>query len=653
MKLNRTLAGKILLILSCLISLTLFALSFVGIAHMTQRQVYLLSEEKANENQFFSRMQAISHELLSGYWGGGIFYTDYARHEESNLLVQVKDEKGEVLYQNFSQEAPAFLFTQDYVLRSYEIEDDRVNYDIFKKEEPRSPHDIYWRADQPIPFKESVFTIAASLKEDLPYWDIFRFDHIYLHLLYTLRLWIYPIALLLLILHILSFVALVRAAGKRNGTEEIHTGPFYGIPFDLLFCLNLVALSLYYILIDDLYYYRSLAAILLFPLAYLSILGLILSACVRIRKNTLWQNCICSYIFIWIIKCLKSLWKILKSQNVRLKQIYHSLSLVWRTALFLLLLTFLQFILIMLFWDHSGIRFFLWIVHKMITIPVLLYLAVTLRTLQKAGIALANGDLHYKTNTEGMFWDFKQHGEHLNNLGKGLILAVEERMHSERMKTELITNVSHDLKTPLTSIINYAGLIAQEKCENEKITQYSEVLVKKSENLKRLIEDLVEVSKASTGNLEVQLSPCDPNIFLTQASGEYEEKLHQANLPLIVQGTEKEVKILADGRRMWRIFDNLMNNISKYAQSGTRVYLTLEVQNGQAVFTFKNISRDPLNISQEELLERFVRGSKARTTEGNGLGLSIARSLTELQKGQLHLAIDGDLFKVILSFPTL
>ena len=230
-------------------------------------------------------------------------------------------------------------------------------------------------------------------------------------------------------------------------------------------------------------------------------------------------------------------------------------------------------------------------------------------------------------------------------------LAVEERLKSERMKTELITNVSHDIKTPLTSIINYATLIGNESCENEKIIEYSTVLVRQSERLKRLIEDLVEASKASTGNLDVLLSPCDPSIFLTQAGGEYEEKLQRAELTLVIKQPEQEVQIMADGRRMWRVFDNLMNNICKYAQSGTRVYLTLEIIRKNAVITFKNTSRDPLDISEAELMERFVRGDTSRNTEGNGLGLSIAKSMVELQNGSLHLLIDGDLFKVALSFP--
>ena len=230
-------------------------------------------------------------------------------------------------------------------------------------------------------------------------------------------------------------------------------------------------------------------------------------------------------------------------------------------------------------------------------------------------------------------------------------MAVEERLKSERMKTELITNVSHDLKTPLTSIINYASLIGEQKCENQTIMEYSKVLVRQSERLKRLIEDLVEASKASTGNLEVNLTDCEASVFVTQASGEYEEKLKNNDLTLVVDLPEKELHILSDGRRMWRIFDNLMNNICKYSQKGTRVYLSLQQIGEDAVFIFKNTSSAQLNMSEEELMERFTRGDSSRNTEGNGLGLSIAKSMAKIQNGELKLMIDGDLFKAILSFP--
>ena len=251
-----------------------------------------------------------------------------------------------------------------------------------------------------------------------------------------------------------------------------------------------------------------------------------------------------------------------------------------------------------------------------------------------------------------MYGDFKDFADSLNNINEGLSVAINEKMKSERFKTELITHVSHDIKTPLTSIINYVDLIKKEEPENENIREYIDVLDRQSSRLKKLIEDLMEASKASTGNLAVKLSVCEAGVLLSQTVGEFDERLKAAGLTPVVNIPETPIKIMADGRHLWRVFDNLMNNICKYSQVGTRVYLDVSERDGKAQITFRNISKYELNITGEELTERFVRGDKSRNTEGSGLGLSIAKSLTELQNGSLKIEIDGDLFKVTLTFDT-
>jgi len=228
--------------------------------------------------------------------------------------------------------------------------------------------------------------------------------------------------------------------------------------------------------------------------------------------------------------------------------------------------------------------------------------------------------------------------------------STEERMKSERFKTELITNVSHDIKTPLTSIINYVDLLEKEELHNETAQEYLEVLERQSSRLKKLIEDLIEASKASTGNLPVHLERLEAGIFMTQTVGEFEEKTKAVGLDLVIEKPETPVYIMADSRHFWRVIDNLMNNICKYAQSGTRVYINLEVKEAQVSITFRNTSKYPLNISSDELMERFVRGDASRNTEGSGLGLSIANSLMDLMGGTFRLYVDGDLFKVVLGF---
>ena len=280
------------------------------------------------------------------------------------------------------------------------------------------------------------------------------------------------------------------------------------------------------------------------------------------------------------------------------------------------------------------------------------YLApITANSVSEAAARLADGELSYKVNTRGMLFDEKQLGESLNRLGDGMNIAVEERLKADRMKTELITNVSHDIKTPLTSIVSYTELLKAEEGLSEQGKEAVDVLSRQSERLTRLIDDLVEASKASSGTLDVALAPCDAAVFVAQAAGEYGERLRDAGLTLLTKVPEEPIRIMADGRRMQRIFDNLMNNIGKYSLPGTRVYLDLEKKGQRAVFQFKNTSREPLNVSADELLERFVRGDSSRHTEGNGLGLYIAQRLTELQGGTLQIQVDGDLFKVVLSFP--
>ena len=308
-----------------------------------------------------------------------------------------------------------------------------------------------------------------------------------------------------------------------------------------------------------------------------------------------------------------------------------------------------EFVALVSFRDRSTLAL-LWFLKKLILVPTVLFIGIGLRKLQTGGKKIAAGDLGYQVDTKYLFWDFKGHGENLNSISQGMSKAVDERMKSERLKTELITNVSHDIKTPLTSIINYVDLIKKEDVEDETLKEYISVLNRQSARLKKLIDDLVEASKASTGNIEVNRVRTEIGILLTQTVGEYEEKLKENGLELILKKPEDEIFILADGRLLWRVFDNLMNNICKYAQPSTRAYINLDKEDKQAVITFRNISKYPLNISSDELLDRFIRGDSSRNTEGSGLGLSIAKSLTELLNGTLDLYVDGDLFKVVVKF---
>lgn len=294
-----------------------------------------------------------------------------------------------------------------------------------------------------------------------------------------------------------------------------------------------------------------------------------------------------------------------------------------------------------------GVLFVIW---KAVEFYLLLRVTAELNQLKLGGERVANGDYSHPIDTSRMHKHFKEHGDNINNVGQGISKAVEEQMKSERFKTELITNVSHDIKTPLTSIINYVDLIKKENVTDPTLQEYVEVLDRQSNRLKKLIEDLIEASKASTGALSVNMEPVDAAVILDQVVGEFREKLEARGLSVVVNAQQPPVMILADGRHLWRVMDNLMGNIAKYTQTDTRVYIDMKKEGGWVQMTFRNISREQLNISSQELMERFVRGDSSRNTEGHGLGLNIAQSLTKLMGGNLHIEIDGDLFKVKLFF---
>lgn len=316
------------------------------------------------------------------------------------------------------------------------------------------------------------------------------------------------------------------------------------------------------------------------------------------------------------------------------------------------------------YYDDAGAG--LLIILKLICAFCYLVFVCMMHELFKGGEKLKNGEYDYVVNTKYMFGAFKKHGENLNHINEGVQIAVEERMKSERMKTELITNVSHDIKTPLTSIINYVDLLQKENIEKELEASYIEVIARQSARLKKLIVDLVDASKASTGNVKVELVPMDANMLVEQVMAEYVDKLAEKNISIVMNLSKDRAGIQADGRHLWRVFDNLLNNALKYTMPGTRFYVNTYLTDAEdnvirefeksvktpakVYIELKNISREPLNISNDELMERFVRGDSSRNTEGSGLGLSITRSLCQLQKAEFNVIIDGDLFKAVLVF---
>ena len=496
-----------------------------------------------------------------------------------------------------------------------------------------------------------TYLVRAGLDLTFPFEDGYKTINSFVNLLYSMRYAFFIIGILAALLAAACFVFLMFSAGHRAGEEELHAGGLVKAPLELLlFIAGFGIFSVLFFAFDNGYYMGGFFSVALMVLgAVLALIigtGLCMNLAVRAKLGRWWENTLIYRLLMLCRRLLKAIWQ-------GLVALFLNLPMIWKTALLLTAITGLELLTFAAFFYDTSWIFMAWLLTRPVVFAAVLYLALVLRRLQRGGEALADGDLSYQVNTKYMVWDFKKHGQKLNRIAEGMALAVEERLKSERFKTELITNVSHDLKTPLTSIVNYAELIGREETENPHITEYAQVLLRQSERLKSLIENLVEASKASTGNVEALLAPCEVGVLLTQTVGEYEQRLEDRSLALIVKQPETPVKIMADGRLLWRVFDNLMNNICKYAQSGTRVYLCVETKGNEAIISFKNTSSYALDIPADELFERFVRNDAARSSEGNGLGLSIAQSLTELQNGKLALTVDGDLFKATLHFPVL
>lgn len=345
-------------------------------------------------------------------------------------------------------------------------------------------------------------------------------------------------------------------------------------------------------------------------------------------------------------RVLRLLWRILRGVTLWLRRIVTGIPLVWKTALVTAALAFLEFILYV-----SPSRDPLFLVVKVLEILAVLAIALNLRTLEKNGKQLSEGDLSTPVDTKRLFGAFRRYGQAMNRLQSGMESAVQEQMRAERMKTELITNVSHDIKTPLTSIVNYVDLLKKEDISSPAAREYITVLDRQSKRLKKLTEDLVEASKASSGALPVDLQPTDVSVLFSQITGEYQDRLADCHLTLVTQPPVGQPVVLTDSKLLSRVMDNLVSNICKYAMPETRVYVSGVTADGQMTMSFKNVSRAELNISPDELMERFVRGDTSRHTEGSGLGLSIARSLVQLMGGTFRLSIDADLFRADVTLP--
>lgn len=459
---------------------------------------------------------------------------------------------------------------------------------------------------------------------------------------------------LCILLALACLIFLFCAAGHRKRETEPRLNQLDRIPLDLYAAAVVGACILLIFVIGDVLRWNmpsGYAAIMqmVFIFAFIGcasfglVLALLLSFATRVKCGKWWRNT--------VIYCvLRLIWRAVKAVWHGIGRLGRMIPIVWRTALIMLGLYIIGFILFILMYDESGGWLLVGLLFSIVIYAAAIFGAWQMKGIKKAGQQLAEGKFDEKIDTKHMYWEFKSHAENLNSIGDGLAKEVAQRMKSERLKTELITNVSHDIKTPLTSIINYADLLQKAKTEEER-AEYLAVLERQSQRLKKLTEDLVEASKASTGNMSVNLAPTNTQEIINQSYGEYSSKLEAGRLNTVINIPEPAPAVMADGRLLWRVIDNLFNNVVKYALPETRVYVDVRTEGAAAVISMKNISRAALNVSAEELMERFVRGDASRHTDGSGLGLNIAKSLTELQHGEFSISTDGDLFKAEIRLP--
>lgn len=527
-----------------------------------------------------------------------------------------------------------------FAVHGFKEEKDRCN--VYTKE--------YWMSTQ-------RYKLTGTIRKQLNSGDDFYYLHWYREHVKSITFIVY-ISGILLIISSIGSAALARVSKNEKGQYRI----FYRIPADIALLLIVAAVSIIVNVIINTeneeikelikYGFNNIITI---AVAAGTVAGVFItifytSFCAQIKESIVVNNML-------IIKLIRSVAKVIKSLFSMVKTSVAVFAVYWAAGIVECVL---------MIYSGSKAAFLIIIIAKILGTLILARVLSDLSRLHTGIKQMAAGAIEGKIKTDNMLIPVKSEAESLNCISDGMKKAVDAQIKSERMKTELITNVSHDLKTPVTAIISYVDLLKKEDLKNKEVAGYVDVLDRQSQRLKNLIYDLLDLSKASTGNVEVDMSEIDLSVFIEQSLGEYMSKMENRNLIPVVSfkaddEKKNEIKVWADGRHLSRVFDNILQNICKYAMENTRVYMDVEIftentgdddisgMQNKVSISIKNISEQPLNISGDELTERFVRGDESRNTDGSGLGLSIAKSLMELQGGNLDVIIDGDLFKVVIT----
>lgn len=561
-------------------------------------------------------------------------------YEYKNFKYLIIDNKNSVAYTNVehtmftdSIEEIKERLAKNSIYWNYEKGNVNTSIEKLKLEEIRYKS-IYKSIDD-----AKKFSVYTSLENDLTYYDQYRtnktvFDMA--QILYKPALYLLPLSIIAVLVLLIMNCFLI---GLRNEKGEVILNAFDKTPLlvalIILFILFMIGCGFLIALTSENLTLILSGTAIGAVIGYISFVFFLETIIKRIKSRTLFRNTITYRILRWIKSLITSMTRN-ANMTVKLILIFIAFGILNIIGFSLSISEPIGIFILIAIWVYAFAKMHQWLVR---------YIEIKNAINE---IYMGNTEVHldekrYKGSLNSM-------AIQVNDIAGGLSNAIQEKLKSERLKTELITNVSHDIKTPLTSIINYVDLLKKEKMPNEQAEEYLNILDNKSQRLKRLTEDLVEASKASSGNIKLNIEKLNVNELLKQVSGEFEDKFKSRNLEEVMSLPEKNVYINADSRYMYRILENMYSNISKYAMDNTRVYIDVIPNNNRITIQMKNISKEKLNISTEELMQRFVRGDSARNTEGSGLGLSIATSLTTLQGGTFNIYLDGDLYKVIIEF---
>lgn len=561
-------------------------------------------------------------------------------YEYKNFKYLIIDNKNSVAYTNVehtmftdSIEEIKERLAKNSIYWNYEKGNVNTSIEKLKLEEIRYKS-IYKSIDD-----AKKFSVYTSLENDLTYYDQYRtnktvFDMA--QILYKPALYLLPLSIIAVLVLLIMNCFLI---GLRNENGEVILNAFDKTPLlvalIILFILFMIGCGFLIALTSENLTLILSGTAIGAVIGYISFVFFLETIIKRIKSRTLFRNTITYRILRWIKSLITSMTRN-ANMTVKLILIFIAFGILNIIGFSLSISEPIGIFILIAIWVYAFAKMHQWLVR---------YIEIKNAINE---IYMGNTEVHldekrYKGSLNSM-------AIQVNDIDGGLSNAIQEKLKSERLKTELITNVSHDIKTPLTSIINYVDLLKKEKMPNEQAEEYLNILDNKSQRLKRLTEDLVEASKASSGNIKLNIEKLNVNELLKQVSGEFEDKFKSRNLEEVMSLPEKNVYINADSRYMYRILENMYSNISKYAMDNTRVYIDVIPNNNRITIQMKNISKEKLNISTEELMQRFVRGDSARNTEGSGLGLSIATSLTTLQGGTFNIYLDGDLYKVIIEF---